>query len=88
MKVMLPDGRPAELDCLVDDDDDEDGAEEDDDGQGEGPAVQEPLLHPGLGLLITGLVMQPPLTQGPHRPRVLNQTRGQDHSTALHRLVS
>ena len=72
MKVMLPDGGPAELDCLVDDDDDEDSAEEDDDGQGEGPAVQEPLLHPGLRLMVTGLVMQPPLAQGRHGPRVLD----------------
>ena len=86
--MTLPDGGPAELDCLVDDDDDEDGAEEDDDGQSEGPAVQEPLLHPGVSLMVTSLIMQPPLAQGLHRARVLDQTRGQDHTAAPHRLVS
>lgn len=83
---MLPDRRPTELDCLVDDDDDEDGAEEDDDGQGEGAAVQDALLGPGLRLVVTVLVMQPPLAQGPHGARVLHQARGQEDAT-LHRLV-
>ena len=69
--MSIPDGGPAELDGLVDDDDDEDGAEEEDDGQGEGAAVQDPLL--GLRLQLTVLVMQPPLAQGPHLARVLHQ---------------
>ena len=83
---MLPDGRPAELDGLVDNDDDEDGAEEDDDGQGEGAAVQDALLGPGLRLVVAVLVVQPPLAQGPHGARVLHQARGQEDA-ALHRLV-
>ena len=70
---MLPDGGPTELDGLIDDDYDEDGAEEDDDGQGEGAAIQNALLGPGLRLVVTVLVMQPPLAQGPHGARLLHQ---------------